>query len=756
MFRPINAVFGVILISTVCYQSVFADEADVKSPAIDASDMEPTVAALAERVRKSVVVVSFSGRDGKQQGLGTGFVVSADGLIATNLHVIGEARPIDVQFSDGRTFSVTAIHATEKSMDLAVVKIDAKDLPVLELGDSDALKQGEQVVAIGNPLGLRHSVVSGVVSEKRELDGKPMIQVAIPIERGNSGGPLLDMQGRVHGIVTLKSQVTRNLGFAVVVNALKPLLEKPNPIPMSRWTTIGTIDKREWTTVFGARWRQRAGRISVDEPGANLFGRGLCLSTMDQPKVPFELAVSVRFTPADGAAGLVFHSDGNNRHYGFYPSNGRLRLTRFNGPNVQQWHVLEELRHDAYLPDDWNDLKVRIEEDRILCYVNDELVIESTDSGLSGGAIGLCKFRKTEGEFRRFRVGQDLTSGRPSEEIVKRITEAVTSLPVDRPAGRDVIDKLLPDGMSTSEVLRREAKLLEQRAQRMRELAVAVHARRTQQELADEIAKKPEDFDLLRAALLLSRIDNEEVDVDIYLREVDQLVADIKAEIVDDASEQDRLATLDRFLFEQLGFHGSRTNYYHRSNSYLNEVIDDREGLPITLSVLYMELARRLDLKVVGVGLPGHFVVRFEPEEGDSKLIDVFEKASPMTIDVAQATIRARLAGQVDDQEMERMVESFLEASPPKAILQRMLSNLRGVAEDDRDVDSILRYLDTSLVIDPNSLEHRARRIDIRIRSGRIREALVDIDWMLDKRPEGMDVNQVLQLRANLEARLEQ
>lgn len=733
-----------------------ADEVEEKPVATAESDMEPTVAALAERVRKSVVVVSFSGRDGKQQGLGTGFVVSADGLIATNLHVIGEARPIDVQFADGRTFPVTAIHATEKSMDLAVLKIDAKDLPVLELGDSDALKQGEQVIAIGNPLGFRHSVVSGVVSEKRELEGKPMIQVAIPIERGNSGGPLLDMQGRVHGIVTLKSQVTRNLGFAVVVNALKPLLEKPNPIPMSRWTTIGTIDKREWTTVFGARWRQRAGRISVDETGSGFGGRSLCLSTSEPPEIPFEIAASVRFSPGEGAAGLVFHSDGNNNHYGFYPSNGRLRLTRFNGSSVYQWKVLQEVSHKAYVPNDWNDLKVRIEKDRILCYVNDELVIESTDSGLSDGAVGLCKFRNSEGEFRRFRVGQNLNSDRPSEEIVKRITEAVMSLPADRPAGNDVVEKLLPDGMSTTEVLRREAKLLEQRAQRIRELAVAVHARRTQQELADEIAKKPEDFDLLRAALLLSRIDNEEVDVDVYLGEVDQLVADIKSEIADDASEQDRLATLDRFLFEQLGFHGSRTNYYHRSNSYLNEVIDDREGLPITLSVLYMELARRLDLKVVGVGIPGHFVVRFEPKEGDSKLVDVFENASPMTLEVAQATIRARLGGQVDKEEMERLVETFLDASPPKAILLRMLSNLRGVAEEDRDLDSILRYLDTAIVIDPDSLENRARRIDMRIRSGRISEALVDIDWMLDKRPEGMDVNQVLQMRAELEARLQQ
>lgn len=756
MFRLFLFALTVLLIAMWSPAFLFADEAEKKPPAVDDSDMEPTVAALAERVRTSVVVVSFSGRDGKQQGLGTGFVVSADGLIATNLHVIGEARPIDVQFADGRKFPVTAIHATEKSMDLAVLKIDAKDLPVLELGDSDSLKQGEQVIAIGNPLGFKHSVVSGVVSEKRELEGKPMIQVAIPIERGNSGGPLLDMQGRVHGIVTLKSQVTRNLGFAVVVNALKPLLEKPNPIPMSRWTTIGTIDEREWTTVFGARWRQRAGRISVDEMGSGFGGRSLCLSTTAPPKVPFEVSVSVRFSPEAGAAGLVFHADGKDRHYGFYPSNGRLRLTRFDGSSVYQWKVLQELPHKAYVPGDWNEIKVRVEAERLLCYVNDQLVIESADDGLTSGAVGLCKFRNTEAEFRRFRVGDKLTADRPSEEITKRITETTTSMRIDRPASLELVDRLLPDGKSTTDVLRREANLLEQRAQRLRELAVAVHARRTQQELADEVAKKPADFDLLRAALLLSRIDNEEVDVNVYLREVDQLVADIRTDIKDDASEQDRLAALDRFMFEQLGFHGSRTNYYHRSNSYLNEVIDDREGLPITLSVLYMELARRLDLKVVGVGLPGHFVVRFEPEKGESKLIDVFDNAKPMSLEEARGAIRSRLNGPIGDEEFEQLTKTFLESSPPKTILLRMLSNLRGVADEDRDVDAVLRYLDTALVIDPDSLESRARRIDMRIRSGRIPEALIDIDWMLDKRPEGMDVNQVMQLRAELEARQQQ
>ena len=133
------------------------------------------VQKLAAEAKQSVVVVTFSGRDGTQLGLGSGFVVSKDGLIATNLHVIGEARPISVQFADGKKFDVIAVHATEKATDLAVLRINAANLKPLELGDSDTLVPGQPVVAIGNPLGFKHSVVSGVVSQKREIDGKPMI-----------------------------------------------------------------------------------------------------------------------------------------------------------------------------------------------------------------------------------------------------------------------------------------------------------------------------------------------------------------------------------------------------------------------------------------------------------------------------------------------------------------------------------------------------------------------------------------------------
>jgi len=213
---------------------------------------EKSVADIAEAVKPSLVKVIQVGRKG-MDGLGSGFVVRADGLIATNRHVIGDARRIRVETSDGKVEEVTEVFASDAHLDLAILRIARKDLKPLPLGDSDKLRQGDRIVAMGNPEGLAYSVVEGVVSEpQRDIEGLKMIQVALPIERGNSGGPLLDRQGRVLGLLTLKSARTDNLGFAMPVNELKKLIAKPNPVPMSRWLTIGVLNPRVWKPLMGA------------------------------------------------------------------------------------------------------------------------------------------------------------------------------------------------------------------------------------------------------------------------------------------------------------------------------------------------------------------------------------------------------------------------------------------------------------------------------------------------------------------------
>src|SRR5262245_10224490 len=237
-----------LVIGCLCVPFLHASAQEAKEPA---KNSPLTVEQLAEKTKASIVVIHHTGREGKRDGLGAGFVVAADGLIATNLHVIGDGRPISVQLADKTKHEVIAVHASDRKNDLALIKIAAKNLTPLPLGNSDALKVGQPLAALGHPQGLEHSIVAGVLSAKREVEGIPMLQIAMPIEQGNSGGPVLDLDGRVVGIVTLKSLVTENLGFAVPVNALTAILEKPNPVAMDRWVSVGALNADEWKTIYG-------------------------------------------------------------------------------------------------------------------------------------------------------------------------------------------------------------------------------------------------------------------------------------------------------------------------------------------------------------------------------------------------------------------------------------------------------------------------------------------------------------------------
>jgi regulator of sirC expression with transglutaminase-like and TPR domain len=701
-----------------------------------------TVEQLARSARPSLAVITVKTRDGKRSGVGTGFVVSADGLIATNFHVIGQGRAITVEMADGKRLEVLAVHASDRQLDLAVLRVKARGLTPLPLGDSGRLRDGQAVVALGNPQGLKHSVVAGVVSGQRRIDGRPMIQVAIPIEPGNSGGPLLDRSGRVLGIMTIKSLVTANLGFAVGVNSLQPLLRKPNPVSISAWMTIGRLDPDEWLVKGSGSWRRRAGRIMAEGPGGGFGGRSLCLAQRAVPPLPFEVAVAVRLDEETGAAGLVFHADGGDKHYGFYPSNGQLRLTRFSGPDVFSWKVLQQKSSAAYRPGEWNTLKVRLDRERIRCFVNDQLVFDVRDDAFASGKVGLAKFRDTVAEFKQFRVGKTIPADTPPPALAAAIDKALKDLPPAGPIQADMVRKWTPGRPATLAALRERARLLEQQAAQLRQLALAVHQQTVLADLVRILKGKEEDIDLLHGALLIARLDNDEVDIAAYRGEVERMARKIASSLPRGATEKMKRAALNRFLFTEKGFHGSRSDYYNRSNSYLSEVIDDREGLPITLSVLYIELARRLAMKVEGVGLPGHFVVRHVPKEGTPELIDVYEGGQPLSKAEAARKVKAITGREMGDES--------LKAVPKRAILVRMLHNLLNVARGERDGPSMLRYLDTIIVLDPGAGSERVLRAGLRYQVGDHKGALDDVEWLLKHEPEGIDLEQVRRMRGFL------
>jgi len=163
---------------------------------------------------------------------GSGFIISSDGYILTNNHLAGEAEKINVELGDGRKFTAKLIGADPET-DVAVVKIEADNLPYLELADSDALEVGEWVLAIGNPLGLSHTVTAGIVSAKgrsgfRLATYENFIQTDAAINFGNSGGPLVNLDGKVVGINTAIVGPGGNIGigFAIPINMAKNIAEQ--------------------------------------------------------------------------------------------------------------------------------------------------------------------------------------------------------------------------------------------------------------------------------------------------------------------------------------------------------------------------------------------------------------------------------------------------------------------------------------------------------------------------------------------------
>jgi hypothetical protein len=222
-----------------------------------------SVADVVKGASDAVVQIVVSDSMGQEAALGSGFVISSDGKIITNYHVIKNAHSATVKLSNGSFFLVTGVVATDPDKDLAVLKVAGKNLPFLSLADSQSLKVGDHVVAIGSPLGLEGTVSDGIISALRdEGPGKSWIQTTAPVSHGNSGGPLLDLQGNVVGVITwgVNLQLGQNLNFAAPSNEVKPLVSvAQEPMPFGSMknaqpaATAVVLDSHIWTSMTSGR-----------------------------------------------------------------------------------------------------------------------------------------------------------------------------------------------------------------------------------------------------------------------------------------------------------------------------------------------------------------------------------------------------------------------------------------------------------------------------------------------------------------------
>jgi len=248
-----------------------------------------------------------------------------------------------------------------------------------------------------------------------------------------------------------------------------------------------------------------------------------------------------------------------------------------------------------------------------------------------------------------------------------------------------------------------------------------------------------EDFCLAEACLLIAQDAYPELDVAHYLARIDALAATVKSRIAGDAFAEQKLVALNRHLFNELGFRGDALDYYDPRNSYLNQVLERRAGIPITLSILYMEIGRRLGLRLQGVSFPGHFLVKLRVT-GGQLVLDPFCGGEAQS----EADLRARLAQVLPQGEAGALpLSQFLQAATSRQILARLLRNLKGIYLQSEEAQNMLEVMQRMVMVAPHAAEEVRDRGLAYLRLDCFRAALADLQDYLERRPEAPDADEI-------------
>lgn len=253
-----------------------------------------------------------------------------------------------------------------------------------------------------------------------------------------------------------------------------------------------------------------------------------------------------------------------------------------------------------------------------------------------------------------------------------------------------------------------------------------------------EMAGRPSAaIEIDRAALLIAAEEYPELQVDSYLSKLDALATRVRRLIFPDAGSHEIMARLHQVLFEEEGFHGNIEDYYDPRNSYLNQVLDRRMGIPITISTVYLEVARRVGFPAVGVGFPGHFLVKHETGHGGEILIDPFAAGKILTVDDCRERLSQMSNGQIP------FTTEHLRPASARQMLVRMLNNLKGIYLTRQDDRRALAAVERILLLTPDSLSEVRDRGMLLARLGRPVEALAALAHYRRLSPEAGDAKRI-------------
>ena len=251
-------------------------------------------------------------------------------------------------------------------------------------------------------------------------------------------------------------------------------------------------------------------------------------------------------------------------------------------------------------------------------------------------------------------------------------------------------------------------------------------------------------IDLAHACLLIAQDAYPDLHVERYLGDIERMAMRLRGLMPATSAPEERVAVLNQFLFEDLGFRGNTEEYYDPRNSYLNDVLDRKIGIPISLSIVYMAVGRRVGLPLEGVSFPGHFLVRLRMRAG-VLVLDPFAGGAPQS----EADLRERLqrvipAGATDNVPISELpLDQFIEAASNRQILARVLRNLKAIYRETDKPERMLEVLNRMLLVAPESAADLRERGIVYQRLECYRAALKDLTDYAERAPDAQDADDV-------------
>jgi len=248
-----------------------------------------------------------------------------------------------------------------------------------------------------------------------------------------------------------------------------------------------------------------------------------------------------------------------------------------------------------------------------------------------------------------------------------------------------------------------------------------------------------EKIDLVRSALTIARTEYPDLNIDRYVKRIDELAFQAESRITEIGEPSETISALNHVLFEQAGLHGNREDYYDPRDSFLNDVLDRSLGIPITLALIYMEVGRRVGFPLFGVAMPGHFLLKNYDIDGHETLIDCFNGGDILNAQDCQRRLDEIYSGQMT------LRPEFLFAVSRRQMLTRIINNLKTVYMSARNLKKVLPLVDLLLVIYPRSPEDVKQRALLRYSLGQPRAAAEDFEEYLKMSPEASDSDEIRQ-----------